>query len=68
MDIDTREMGEALRISDVYSIIDNVEGVDYVELESPNETITAEDSELLILGGINFSIKTVNNGNNGKNI
>ena len=68
MDIDTREMGGALRISDVYAIIDNIEGVDYVELLSPSETVNAENSELLILGSVNFTIKTVNNGSNGKNI
>jgi len=61
-------MGEALRISDVYAIIDNIEGVDYVELTAPAETVNAESNELLILGSIDFTFKTVNNGSSGKNI
>jgi len=68
MDIDSREMGETLRISDVYAIIDNIEGVDYVELVTPSETVNAESNELLTLGSVNFTIKTVNNGSSGKNI
>ena len=56
MSIDTRDMGEALRISDVYSVIDNIEGVSFVELTNPSETITPDSDELLVLGNINFSV------------
>ena len=55
MSIETREMGEALRISDVYAAIDNIEGVIFVELDTPTQTIMAEINELLVLGNINFS-------------
>ena len=57
MKIESREMGEALRISDVYAAIDNVEGVLFVELDTPNQTIQAESNELLVLGNINFSLQ-----------
>ena len=56
MNVDIRDMGEALRISDVYSAIDNLEGISYVELKNPTETITPDENELLILGKINFSV------------
>ena len=55
MDLDTRDMGQVLRISDVYSIIDNTEGVDFVELTAPTQSITPDINELLILGNINFN-------------
>ncbi|MBR0220910.1 MAG: baseplate J/gp47 family protein [Synergistaceae bacterium] len=67
MNIETREMGEALRISDAYAAIDNIEGVEHVELESPSATIEADNNELLILGEINFSFKIQGSGMNGKN-
>ncbi|MBQ3626858.1 MAG: hypothetical protein II948_08975 [Synergistaceae bacterium] len=67
MNIETREMGEALRISDAYAAIDNIEGVEHVELESPSSTIEADNNELLILGEINFSFKIQGSGMNGKN-
>ena len=54
LSLETREMGEPLRISDVYSAIDNIEGVIFVELTSPVQTITPEMNELLILGNIDF--------------
>ncbi len=54
MSIDTRDMGEPLRISDVYSLIDDIEGVDFVELNTPLQTITPTDNELLILGSVDF--------------
>ena len=56
MNVDTRDMGEPLRISDVYSAIDNLEGVSYVELQAPIETLVPDDNELLVLGTINFSV------------
>lgn len=54
MSIDTRDMGEPIRISDLYALIDNIEGVLFVELDSPNQTITPESNELLTLGNIDF--------------
>ena len=54
MNIDIRDMGEPLRISDVYALIDNIEGVDFVELTTPLMTITPADNELLTLGSVNF--------------
>lgn len=57
MSIETRDMGEPLRISDVYSAIDNIEGVLYVELDSPTQTIIPDFNELLVLEDILFTIK-----------
>ena len=57
MNIELHEMGEPLRISDVYAAIDNIEGVLFVELTSPVQTITPEHNELLILGGIDFNVR-----------
>ena len=54
MSIDTRDMGEPLRISDVYALIDNIEGVDFLELTCPLQTVTPADYELLTLGSMNF--------------
>ena len=55
MNIDTRDMGEPLRISDVYALIDGIDGVSFVELDSPSETITPESNELLTLGTVTIS-------------
>ena len=68
MNINTREMGDALRISDVYAAIDNIEGVIYVELENPDKTITAASNELLILGEINLSLQYQQAGEISKNV
>ena len=54
MNIDTRDMGELLRISDVYALIDNIEGVEFVEMITPTQTITPNDNELLTLGSVTF--------------
>ena len=54
MNVDTRDMGEPVRISDLYALIDNIEGVLFVELDSPTQTITPESNELLTLGSIDF--------------
>ena len=54
MNVDVRDMGEPLRISDLYALIDNVEGVSFVELDSPTQTIIPENNELLTLGNIDF--------------
>ena len=54
MNVDTRDMGESLRISDIYALIDNIEGVSFVELDTPAQTITPANNELLTLGNIDF--------------
>ena len=56
MNIDIRDMGEALRISDIYALIDGIEGVDFVELETPTQTVTPETNELLILGDMTWDV------------
>jgi phage-related baseplate assembly protein len=55
--LETREMGKPMRISDLYSAIDNVEGVLHVELNSPQTTVEAESNELLVLGEIDLSVE-----------
>lgn len=67
MDIETREMGEPLRISDVYSAIDNIEGVIFTELDTPLQTIIPEINELLILGDIDFRITLKGGTYHGQN-
>ena len=56
MNVDTRDMGEALRISDIYAVIDNIEGIIFVELDSPAQTITSANNELLILGDMQWDV------------
>ena len=67
LDINTRDMGEALRISDVYAVIDNIEGVLFVELDTPKQTITPENNELLVLGNLDFNIYLRGSVDHGKN-
>ena len=55
MSVEIRDMGEPLRISDVYAILDNIEGISFVELSNPIETIVPENNELLVLGNIDFN-------------
>lgn len=54
MNVDIHDMGESLRISDIYALIDNIEGVSFVELDTPTQTITPANNELLTLGNIDF--------------
>jgi predicted phage baseplate assembly protein len=65
--IETREMGDPLRISDLYSAIDNTEGVIHVELESPQATINANTNELLVLGSINLTLEAKGAASDGTN-
>ena len=67
LSVETRDMGEYLRISDVYAAIDNIEGVVHVELETPLSTISVDENELLILGDIDFSFKVQGAGMSGTN-
>ncbi len=68
LNIETREMGEPLRISDVYAAIDNIEGVLSVELDSPVQTITPEINEMLIAGNFQFTFSMKGSGLFGQNI
>lgn len=54
LNIDTRDMGQPIRISDVYALIDNIDGVDFVELSTPLQTVTPAENELLTLGSVIF--------------
>ena len=67
LDIETHDMGEALRISDVYAAIDNIEGVLFVELDEPQQTITPDTNELLVLGSIDFTISLKGSVYRGQN-
>jgi phage-related baseplate assembly protein len=53
---DTQQMGGKLRISDVYATIDNTEGVESVELETPITSVQADPNEVLLLGEVEFEI------------
>ncbi|MDR0648279.1 MAG: baseplate J/gp47 family protein [Synergistaceae bacterium] len=55
---ETQRMGGKLRISDVYSALDNVEGVESVELETPAATVSADTNEVLLLGDVEFAIES----------
>jgi phage-related baseplate assembly protein len=62
---ESRQMGEALRVSDVYAAIDNAEGVESVELLTPAATVSAEANEVLLLGDVEFDIEGgANDGTN----
>lgn len=68
LNIDIKEMGEPLRISDVYHALDNIEGVEYSELISPSATVTANKNELLVVGNINLTLKFKGDVEDGQNI
>lgn len=67
-DLDVREMGEPLRISDLYAAIDRATGVLHVELTTPTATVEAEKDELLILGTVALEVEHEGAGSDGKNI
>lgn len=54
-DPEIREMGQTMRISDIYGALEAVSGVDFIELTTPTASITAEESQLLTLGAVNLS-------------
>lgn len=68
LSVDTRALGEALRISDVYAAIDNVSGVLHVELETPKETVEAAPNEFLTLGALTLAVEVQGAGTDGTNI
>lgn len=49
-----REIGDGLRLSDLYAAIDNAIGVDYVNLTSPKANVFADDDEFIVPGDINL--------------
>lgn len=57
-DPEIRQMGQAMRISDLYGVIEKAEGVDYVELSSPLATITPGNSAVLTLGTVSLTYST----------
>lgn len=55
-----REMGEALRYSDLYRVMDATRGVDWVEITEPSGTVTAEGKqELLVLGEVTLKAVSI---------
>jgi phage-related baseplate assembly protein len=65
MGVERQQMGGKLRISDVYAAIDNVEGVESVELQTPTATVNANANEVLLLGDVEFEIESgINDGTN----
>jgi uncharacterized phage protein gp47/JayE len=65
--IETRGMGEPLRISDLYSAIDGTEGVIHAELESPRAIVNAGMNELLTLGRVSLTLETRDAVSDGTN-
>ncbi|MDR1977942.1 MAG: baseplate J/gp47 family protein [Synergistaceae bacterium] len=65
--LETREMGEPLRISDLYSAIDNVGGILHVELSAPQATVEAESNELLVLGEVDLTVEIEGMTSDGTN-
>ncbi|WP_418842394.1 baseplate J/gp47 family protein [Phascolarctobacterium faecium] len=56
-DMENREMGQSLRISDLYKALDSAPGVDWVELTIPQSTVTpVSEYDLLTLGNVNFEV------------
>jgi hypothetical protein len=49
-----REIGDGLRLSDVYAAIDNAIGVDYVNLNDPSSNVFACEDEFIVIGDVNL--------------
>ncbi|MDR1514932.1 MAG: baseplate J/gp47 family protein [Synergistaceae bacterium] len=65
MSVENQHMGGELRISDVYAAIDNAEGVESVELQTPTATVKADTNEVLLLGSVSFVVEdSAGNGTN----
>jgi phage-related baseplate assembly protein len=65
MNAGNTQMGGKLRISDVYAAIDNTEGVESVELQTPTSTVTADPNEALLFGNMEFTVEgSVSDGTN----
>ncbi len=65
--MEERAMGDPLRISDLYAVLDGTEGVVHVELTTPTATVAAAKNELLVLGSVELKIETEGAGTSGKN-
>lgn len=50
----TREIGDGLRLSDVYAAVDNAKGVDFCNLSSPSGNINVLGDEFVVLGTIDL--------------
>ena len=50
-----REMGDGFRLSDMYAILDDATGVDYVDIAAPVDNIAVESNEFIIRGDVNFT-------------
>jgi hypothetical protein len=48
--------GQSLRVSDLYSAVEAVEGVDHFQIVSPASDVHVMDTELIIRGNITFTI------------
>ena len=57
-DPEIRQMGQVMRISDLYGAIEDSEGVDFVELSSPLVSITPDESTVLTLGTVELTYST----------
>lgn len=54
-----RDIGDGMRLSDLYAAIDNSIGVDYVDLTTPNSNFSAGQFEFIVLGTVSLSyVKT----------
>lgn len=54
-DTEVRQMGQPLRISDLYGAIEGAEGVDFLELTTPLATITPTENTVLTLGAVSLT-------------
>ena len=57
-DPEIRQMGQVMRISDLYGAIEDSEGVDFVELSSPLVSITPDENTVLTLGTVELTYST----------
>jgi hypothetical protein len=55
-----REIGDGLRLSDVYAAIDNATGVDYCNLSSPTGNVNVLGDEFIVPGIIDLLFFRVN--------
>ena len=56
LDPELRNMGQELRMSDLWRTLDSVDGVDWVEIIEPENTILAASDELIILGDVELTV------------
>lgn len=54
LNIEVRELGEDVKMSDLYGAIESVDGVNYVEISYPSATLVAAKNELFTVGGFEF--------------